>query len=186
MAQADDTMTIVSVDQETRNGGLVELWRVVLQRPDGTTALHMFPADTLEWRAAEYGIDPADRDLLLDVVLAEPWMTDGVDYTHPRALHNAETIDDARQFHLARVAEVKARYRFMGALHRRRLREESHMDPEAIAVKRDYVRRQRDDLRRQRDAAAAEPRPDPGRVTRLRDALERGRRIPAPDQPIDT
>lgn len=42
---------------------------------DGTTTmmLHVFPPDTLEWRAAEYGIDPTDLDTLLDIVLNEPF-----------------------------------------------------------------------------------------------------------------
>jgi hypothetical protein len=59
---------------------------------DGNTimALHIFPPETLEWRSAEYGIDPEDTDTLLDIVLSEPYDND------EPPLWNVETRDEAR------------------------------------------------------------------------------------------
>lgn len=39
---------------------------------------HAFPMETLDWRAAEYDIDPADTHTLLHIILYEPW-EDGID-----------------------------------------------------------------------------------------------------------
>lgn len=36
--------------------------------------LHIMREDTLEWRAAEYDIDPEDRDTLIDMVIYEPYL----------------------------------------------------------------------------------------------------------------
>ncbi|MQY07746.1 hypothetical protein [Actinomadura macrotermitis] len=115
--------------------GQVECWRVAYRRPDGGLTGYVFPVETLEWRAAEYGIDPADVTTLLDIVLHEPFIPDPTDpasfagdaaaakgMTVPAAasgdrvaegdpvpvwLYNAETIEQARAAHLARVAAVK-------------------------------------------------------------------------------
>jgi hypothetical protein len=91
---------------------------------------HVFPQSTLEWRMAEYGLDSIDE--ALDVVLHEPWAitpseawlipadaatrqgmvtrTKGsaVDY-EPIQLHNADSIDDAREAHRMRIADAKTR-----------------------------------------------------------------------------
>lgn len=76
----------------------------------GSTILELclVPRDALEWRAAEYQIDPPDTDLLMDVVLYETEL--------PRTeeipvLYTAETIDEAREVHVGRVKELKERIR---------------------------------------------------------------------------
>jgi len=56
-----------------------ECWRVTTLRPDGKIHCHVFPKDTLQNRAAEYGIDPADRETLMDIVLHEPYMVSPLD-----------------------------------------------------------------------------------------------------------
>lgn len=48
-------------------------WHVVMVKPDGTLHDHIFPKATLENLAAEYGIDPAAVDDLLDIALHQPF-----------------------------------------------------------------------------------------------------------------
>jgi hypothetical protein len=115
---------------EWMSGGGVPCWRVAHQRPDGRIHEHVFPQTTLEWRMAEYGLPTIDE--ALDVVLHEPWAIDPadqmlarddaatrqgmvtrvkgpvVDY-EPTRLHNADSIDDAREAHRIRIADAKAR-----------------------------------------------------------------------------
>jgi hypothetical protein len=63
--------------------------------------LHIFPLDTLEWRAAEYGIAHTDVDQLLDLVLHEPYLTD------EPVVHTAASPAAARVIHLDRIAAAK-------------------------------------------------------------------------------
>lgn len=110
-------------------------WYVDTERPDGSQRRHVFPKTTLAWRAAEYGIDPADTDTLLDIVLhegfaphpdnpltaaADPVLAAGLlsparasrgttragDLV-PTTLYNAETTEQAREAHLMRVTHAK-------------------------------------------------------------------------------
>ncbi|GAA2618699.1 hypothetical protein SMC26_40260 [Actinomadura fulvescens] len=105
---------------EARTFGGAACWYVTYQRTDGSSIAHVFPADTLEWRAAEYGIDPTDVDTLLDIVLHEPFLADPA----PDAitLYNAPTIDDARAAHLARIDAVKTEVQIVTAPAARGLR----------------------------------------------------------------
>lgn len=54
--------------------GAEPLWGVAVVKEDGSRFLKTFPHSTLEWRAAEYGIDPDDKDTLLDVILHESYI----------------------------------------------------------------------------------------------------------------
>lgn len=110
---------------------------------------HCFPKDIFEWRAAEYDIDPADMDTLVDIVLAEPFL-DSSDYANGEGLHDAPDIASARTAHKARCARGKLRGRITtrgkaaekdGLLHQ--MRTESLMHPEVIKVKKEFVRRHR-------------------------------------------
>lgn len=124
-----DTRTIVSVT-ETATGSGTPCWMVLYQDDGGAFHSHTFPHDTLHWRAAEYDIDPADIDTLLDIVLHEPHIPDPNNPLYrdadiaakqglmaasrgggqvPMTLANAPTLADARTAHLARVAEAKER-----------------------------------------------------------------------------
>lgn len=76
--------------------------RVTDDQGSVTMVLHIFPPETLEWRAAEYGIDPSDVDTLLDVVLAEPYDTE------PAPLWQAPDRETARAALLDRVSARKA------------------------------------------------------------------------------
>lgn len=82
---------------------------------NGGTLLYLcnIPQDTLEWRAAEYLIDPSATDLLLDVVLYEGFLPpepNGIPM-----LMRASTIDEAREYHVGKVMEIKANLRPQGA-----------------------------------------------------------------------
>lgn len=54
--------------------GAEPLWGVAVVKEDGSRFLKTFPHSTLEWRSAEYGIDPDDKDTLLDVILHESYI----------------------------------------------------------------------------------------------------------------
>lgn len=119
---------------------------------DGTPLLHEsgqhmrrrlhFPTDTLEWRAAEYGIDPADTATLLDVVIAEFFMEPGDYDGQPHLFDGMSDLDTARTAHLARCAKVKLRHRLTtrGKQHPlERVRAESPIHPEVVKVKAGHV-----------------------------------------------
>ena len=109
---------------------------------------HCFPKDIFEWRAAEYDIDPSDMDTLIDIVLAEPFLEDG-DFTAGEGLFDAPDLETAREAHKARCARGKLRGRVAtrgkiaqkgGLLHK--IRTQSPMHEEVLAVKREHTRRQ--------------------------------------------
>lgn len=103
-------MALKSVDTKTLENGITLI--VVEQEltlDDGQTVRgrHVFPDDALEWRAAEYDIDPGDMDTLLDMVLWEPHLPDP---DRPDLmLHDAPDIDSAREYHLSRIQAMKDR-----------------------------------------------------------------------------
>jgi hypothetical protein len=62
--------TITNVVEDTGR----DLWHITYQSTGGELRHHVFPKSTLDWRAAEYGIDPSDTATLLDIVLHEPFV----------------------------------------------------------------------------------------------------------------
>lgn len=69
------------------------------------------PPETLALRAGEYGLDPNDADLLLDVVLHETFIA------YPEGQHplwTAPSIAAAREEHLDTVATERARQAALG------------------------------------------------------------------------
>jgi len=164
----------VQIDQvatDTTSGQ--PLWIVdgVQHHDDGTSIRlrHVFPLDTLEWRAAEYGIDPADTATLLDIVLAEPYLTKE-DWAAGHQLHDAPDIATARRDHLERCAAAKWRHRISSRTKTgpcRRILDESPMHPEAIELKQQLVAQAR-----AARAAARVAKPQ-DRIGVLRAAVER-------------
>ncbi|MEV8033886.1 hypothetical protein [Streptomyces sp. NPDC086182] len=94
--------TIISSSVETTPRGPVVGVAIDVGIEGVKPVLHLFPLDTLEWRAAEYGIDHTDIDQLLDIVLHEPYITDEA------VVHTAASAEAARIVHLERIAAVKA------------------------------------------------------------------------------
>lgn len=96
-------------------------WIVHKVAQDGSGHGHAFPPDTLEWRAAEYGL--TDFDEILDIILHEPYLPDEpgkddaaaragyVTSTRPDAepitLFNAASTADALAAHRLRIADTK-------------------------------------------------------------------------------
>lgn len=138
-ATVPDIRTVTDVATERLGSEAVPVWRVRTADAEGHIHEHIFPHVTLAWRAAEYGIDPADTQALLDVILHEPLLPDLDDPSEaakdpaalagmtvparqargpvrkgdpvPVRLHNADTIDDARTAHLLRISAIKSTVR---------------------------------------------------------------------------
>lgn len=98
-------MEIICVKHDIKDGK----FRAVKEVSDGAggTILNLltFPEDTLEWRSAEYQIEPDQTDLLMDLVLYEGMLSD------PPILFTAATIEEAREIHVGRVLDMKAKVR---------------------------------------------------------------------------
>jgi hypothetical protein len=92
--------------EEQRHGD-TECWHVVTRAGDGHGLTHVFPKAALEWRAAEYGISPADTDTLLDVILHEQLFDEETAEAAKNSLAAAASTADARQAHLARITASK-------------------------------------------------------------------------------
>lgn len=161
---------------------------------DGTVRRHAytFPEDTFEWRAAEYALDPADFETLLETVLYEFHLPPEEGF-HP--LVSEATPERARERHRARLAAVKGAGRVRGVKGASprvsapgaavvlesgeedplaTLRRESPLSPLHIAVKARYSLEQRDRLLEQlADAAAAPRRPARSVTSTYRDLIRR-------------
>jgi hypothetical protein len=109
----------------------------------------------MEWRAAEYGLDPdADRATLLDIVMAESLLR-SEDYDGGYQLYDAPDMTTAREHHVARCARAKLRCRLStrGKDHLlNRVRDESPMHPEILSIKRSLVAKTRDEHQKRRAA----------------------------------
>lgn len=100
----------------------VPRWVVHKVDQDGNGQGHIFPTETLEWRAAEFGL--TDIDEILDIVLHEPFLPDEPDRddaalraglitsvrpdAEPITLFNAASTADALAAHRLRIDDVKA------------------------------------------------------------------------------
>jgi hypothetical protein len=151
----------------TENGG----------EPVVEEGIHVFPHDALEWRAAEYGIDPSDVDTLMDIVLAEPYIT-SEDYEPGTTLYDAPSIQDAREAHLSRCAKVKLVHRMStrgkNQPHVQRVKDNALMHPEAVEIKRDLVTQGREMIRHHNTVRVADPHTE--RLARLREERDGFRR----------
>ena len=114
--------SVYTVDFAQLRASRGELYWVVHKiASDGSGHGHAFPTETLEWRAAEYGL--TDVDEILDIILHEPYLPDEPDRddaaaraglvtsTRPGAapitLYNAASTADALAAHRLRIGEVK-------------------------------------------------------------------------------
>lgn len=159
----DEGEQIVGIPEKAGVGGATVPFQIVI------------PVDTLEWRAAEYGIDPADTDTLWDIVIAEFYMTPD-DYNHGQDphLYGHPDRDVSKKSHMARVAKAKLRHRIStrnaNPVHQK-IKQESPLNPEVIAMKTEHVR-----LSHQNEMARlARPQStESDRVERLRAILRGG------------
>lgn len=90
------------------------IYDVTLEGGQTTEHGHAIPKDTLEWRAAEYDLNPdTDFETILDVVLAEPYIAaeEQVGRMPGEELYDAPDIATARARHIARCARAKLKHR---------------------------------------------------------------------------
>jgi hypothetical protein len=121
-------LTIDSVTERLAKGA--PRWVVHHIDQNGNGGGHVFPKETLEWRAAEYGL--TDVDEILDMILHEPHLPDEPDKddaaarvglvtstrtdAEPITVFNAASTADALAAHRLRIADVKQnRVRFTPA-----------------------------------------------------------------------
>lgn len=83
------------------------LWFIEHDIEGGPQWTYVFPHSRLQWRAAEYGLDPADINTLIDVSIYEFHMPDNV-HSNPTHLWRTDQAS-ARVAHLARVESAKSR-----------------------------------------------------------------------------
>lgn len=101
---------------------LPDVWEIHTQRDDGSKHLILMPKSTLDFRAAEYGIDPTDVDTLLDIIIHErliptPEEEDADPKLKakklPRLLQVTNTTD-AQKYHLQRIRTARVQYKVKG------------------------------------------------------------------------
>lgn len=151
------------------------------------------PLDTLEWRAAEYEIDPGDTDLLMDVVIYESVISQEGPI-HP--LYLADSISQARDNHLGKIMQVKSQLRPAPNVWKNNKQRKERlslagvdpiwskavtedalvnirtghlMDPEVVLEKNKLVKESRDRIRRSIDRPNKVSRVDQIREMRRRD-----------------
>lgn len=116
------THTVISARQAIEGSQNVPCWRVGVRGPDGSQREYIFPLATLEWRAAEYGIDPADIDTLLHVILHEPHLTapeeeGGGSRDKGPTLWEATSTTQAHAAHLKRIQDCPVSIDIAGSKH---------------------------------------------------------------------
>lgn len=141
-------------------------WQVVydVAHDNGTTTEHghSIPKETLEWRAAEYDLNPADQmETLLDIVLAEPYIDESeqVGTVTGEELIDAPDIATARTRHVTRCAKAKLKHRISTRKKNQAgetssaaasgnpldvIRTGAVIDPIVVEVKKAHVRRMRE------------------------------------------
>lgn len=129
------TYTVTSVEERFFEQG--DAWLITMDTgTPNTIATYLLPKAALQNRAAEYGIDPADVETLLDIALHEPYIPDPTDPANhaddaaakkglrakawvsrgsirrgqmvPAWLYNSDSIEQAREAHFARIEHCKA------------------------------------------------------------------------------
>jgi hypothetical protein len=108
---------------------------------------------------------------LLDIVISEPYIDHEGWATGPKLYDEGVTAEQARTAHLARCARAKLAHRISTRARAdsplQHVRDTHHMDPEALAIKRQMVQAGREQVRREHAAR----RSAPARVQALRDGL---------------
>jgi hypothetical protein len=128
----DDRQMVCTVDVTDDEGTL-------------TRVAHFIPYEAAEWRIAEYDLDPADTDTVVDVLLWEAHAH--ADVPEELRLHAAPTVEAAREALLGAVQARKgvARASKAGpeAEARQRLIALCPVDEEVVAAKRQHVQNMR-------------------------------------------
>lgn len=120
-----------------------DCWEVHIQRDDGAKGVHMMPKSTLDFRAAEYGVDPTDVDTLMTMILHEPYMVDeeptAQNPTPLAPLLLADSTTSAREAHMARVKKCSAQFDVKGSKGLDAIRKAHKPNPDLIRAHRETV-----------------------------------------------
>ncbi|WP_328494098.1 hypothetical protein OHS59_16185 [Streptomyces sp. NBC_00414] len=164
---------------KVRNDAGKEFWLVTMSLSGGLEHQHIFPIEALEWRAAEYGIDPADVDTLLDLILHESeipdpaqnrddaalrkgWVTSTDSDAEPVTLFRCASASEARTAHMLRVKDVKQNKVCVvereGSLDAIREDYLAFMDVGQVAAKAAFVDRHRSELSKRTSVQAVSRR----------------------------
>lgn len=142
------------------------------------------PMDTMEWRAAEYKLDPDDRHTLWDLVLAELYMVPE-DFSDGLHLYGHHDLNVVRKAHLNRAARVKLRHRMAtrnGHPVHDTVRDQSPIHPEALAIKKAHIDMSRSHHFRNR---LAHQDPEEARVAGLREQFAHAIKVQWPTKEMD-
>lgn len=99
----------------------VDVFDVRMEKPDGMDMIHRMPRKVIEYRAAEYDIDPSTEEgkqQIFDIMLHEPFVEEDEDVVRrastgnprkddPVNLWSAPSRAQARDAHLARIETAK-------------------------------------------------------------------------------
>lgn len=144
---------IVDVGQDSAR----DLWYVQYEMPEGLQT-HWFHKSTLEWRAAEYGLD--DVAEILDIILHEPLMdpeeergatVESLLHPKPKAaraadnlpatLYTATSTAEAREAHRDRIKATKTKTRIVATKGDSLavIRDRHGITVDGLRAKREYV-----------------------------------------------
>lgn len=103
-------ITIDEVVNEPKNNR----WLIyqTIELGDGSTRpyLQVSPYDQMEWRAAEYNINPSDLNTLIDIMICEQFIKSEWYHTD-KSIWNSPTIENAREALISEIAQIKLKYR---------------------------------------------------------------------------
>lgn len=111
-----------SIIYSGEHGLYPHVWEMHELREDGSKGLIVMPKTTLDWRAAEYGIDPTDVDSLLDIIVHERYVPTQTEEQQDPALKakalpwllEADNTAEARKHHMARIRGAKYQFKIKG------------------------------------------------------------------------
>jgi hypothetical protein len=131
--------------QERLVGG-TPCWLVIMNRENGLKMGHLMPQEIIDNRAAEYGLDPADIDSILEIILHEehlPMVEDPVTGTvkhedDDQVVTSAESTTQAREAHLARLKKSRVSVKVKGSKPLDKIRKGHRSDPDRLAKLKEH------------------------------------------------
>lgn len=130
------THSVVSARESIEGNNRIPCWRIEVRGDDGSQAEYIFPKSTLEWRAAEYGIDHADIDKLIHVILHEPYLTDpeeeGGAVRGGPTLWESPSTHQAHAAHMQRIKDCPVNIDVAGSKHLDIIRQHHGIDPAQV------------------------------------------------------
>ena len=110
------TLQKVTIDNVTLSDDKT-VWEILVTQTHDSEAYPsvevkiIIPVDLIAWRVAEYGLDPADVDTLIDVMICERYLPPEKMQPHNVPLWNESTISNARAKYMDMITQTKLKYR---------------------------------------------------------------------------